>query len=151
MTVPRYWRENKSRYNLIGSYCKTTDTYHFPKRAIDPEAGRESLSSMEEYQFKGTGKIIASTTVYQPQTGYEIYGPYSIAIVELDEGARITSHIVDIEPEMVKPGIKVKSVFRKLGEDSKSGIIHYGTKFAPMKIEEKEETEEIESVSGVEL
>jgi hypothetical protein len=25
--------------------------------------------------------------------------------------------------------MKVKSVFRKLGEDSESGILHYGTKF----------------------
>jgi len=109
-------------------------------RAIDPEPGRKSFSSMEEYQFKGRGTIVASTTVYQPQTGYEIYGPYSMAIVELDEGAIITAHIVDIEPELVKPGIKVKSVFRKLGEDSEDGIIHYGTKFAPIEIEEKEGT-----------
>lgn len=151
MTVPRYWRENKSRYNLIGSYCKDTDTYHFPRRAIDPKAGRKSLKSMKEYQFKGTGTIVAATTVYQPQTGYEIYGPYTVGIVELDEGAKITAHIVDIEPELVKPGMKVKSVFRKLGEDSESGVIHYGTKFAPIEVKEKKEMEEIETVSDVEL
>ena len=66
-----------------------------------------------------------------------MFGPYCIAIIELDEGPRVTSQIVDCEPEFVKPGMKVKSVFRKLGEDSESGILHYGTKFI---LTEKEET-----------
>ena len=129
MSVPRFWRELESRYNLIGSYCKLTKTYHFPKRSFNPEAGRESIGSMVDYQFKGTGKVLCSTVVHQPQAGYEMFGPYCVAIIELDEGPKITSQIVDCEPEMVKPNMKVRSVFRKLGEDSESGILHYGTKF----------------------
>ena len=38
--------------------------------------------------------------------------------------------------------MKVKSVFRKLGEDSESGILHYGTKFIlseDIKVEEDNE------------
>jgi hypothetical protein len=38
--------------------------------------------------------------------------------------------------------MKVKSVFRKLGEDSESGILHYGTKFIINEDNEVEETEE---------
>ena len=52
-----------------------------------------------------------------------------MAIIELDEGPRITSQIVDCKPDSVKSGMRVKSVFRRLGEDSESGILHYGTKF----------------------
>jgi uncharacterized OB-fold protein len=52
-----------------------------------------------------------------------------MAIVKLDEGPMMTTQIVDCDPNTVKPGMKVKSVFRKLGEDSESGILHYGTKF----------------------
>ena len=84
---------------------------------------------MEDYQFKCNGKGINSNVVHQAQTGYEMFGPYCIAIIELEEGPRITSQVVDCEPEIVKPGMKVKSVLRKLGEDSDSGILHYGTKF----------------------
>ena len=142
MSVPRFWRELDTRYNLIGSYCKITKTYHYPRRSFNPEAGRESIGSMEDYQFKGTGKIISSTVVHQAQTGYEMFGPYSMAIIKLDEGPHITSQIVDCEPEIVKPGMKVKSVFRKLGEDSESGILHYGTKFILSGNDEVEEPEE---------
>ena len=150
MSVPRFWREIESRYNLVGSHCKITNTYHYPKRSFDPEAGRESIGNMEDYQFKGNGKVINSTVVHQAQTGYEMFGPYCIAIIELEEGPRITSQIVDCEPEIVKPGMKVKSVFRKLGEDSESGIIHYGTKFIPDEVLQTENDED-DDIADVEL
>ena len=142
MSVPRFWRELESRYNLVGSYCKITKTYHYPKRSFNPDAGRDSIGNMVDYQFKGTGKIINSTVVHQPQAGYEMFGPYCMAIIELDEGPRLTSQIVDCDPETVKPGMKVKSVFRKLGEDSESGILHYGTKFIIDEIQEEEEVDD---------
>ena len=51
MSVPRFWRELDTRYNLIGSYCKITDTYHYPRRSFNPEAGRESIGSMEAVSY----------------------------------------------------------------------------------------------------
>jgi len=150
MSVPRFWRELDSRYNLIGSYCKITKTYHYPKRSFNPDAGRDSIGNMVDYQFKGTGKIINSTVVHQAQTGYEMFGPYCMAIIELEEGPRITSQIVDYEPEAVKPGMKVKSVFRKLGEDSESGILHYGTKFIIDEVQE-EDDDDNDNLPDVEL
>ena len=149
MSVPRFWRELDTRYNLIGSYSKLTKKYHFPKRSFDPDAGRESIGTMEDYQFKGTGEVINCTVVHQAQTGYEMFGPYCMAIIKLDEGPKLTSQIVDCEPKTVKPGMKVKSVFRKLGEDSESGILHYGTKFILKEIPQIED--EDESLSNIEL
>ena len=150
MSVPRFWRELDSRYNLVGSYCKITKTYHYPKRSFNPTAGRESIDNMVDYQFKGIGKVISSTVVHQAQAGYEMFGPYCMAIIELEEGPRITSQIVDYEPGAVKPGMKVKSVFRKLGEDSESGILHYGTKFIIDEVLEDEE-EDDDNLPDVEL
>ena len=105
---------------------------------------------MEDYQFKGTGTVVTPTVVYQAQTGYEMFGPYCMAIIELDEGPRITSQIVDCAPDSVKPGMKVKSVFRKLGEDSESGILHYGTKFILFGNSSDEESEE-DSIENLEV
>ena len=56
--------------------------------------------------------------------------PYVIAIIELEEGCRLTSQVI-CEPSEVYIGMKVKSVFRVITEDGPSGIIHYGTKFIP--------------------
>ena len=54
----------------------------------------------------------------------------------------MTSQGVDCDPITVKPGMKVKSVFRKLGEDSESGILHYGTKFIIDEIQDEEEVDD---------
>ena len=56
--------------------------------------------------------------------------PYIIALIELDEGAKILGQIIDAEPEEVKIGDRVRSTLRKLGEEGKAGIIYYGYKFA---------------------
>ena len=105
---------------------------------------------MEDYQFKGTGTVITPTVVHQAQTGYEMFGPYCMAIIELDEGPRITSQIVDCRPDTVKSGMRVKSVFRKLGEDSESGILHYGTKFILFGNDTDEELDE-DNIDNIEL
>jgi uncharacterized OB-fold protein len=149
MAVPRFWREMPVRYNLIGSHCTGCDMYHYPPRAMCSGCHRESLGKMEEHQFAGTGQVVACTVVYQPQQGYEMHGPYPMAMIEMDEGARITAQIVDVAPEMVKRGMRVEAVFRKLGEDSESGIIYYGTKFTPVEELEPEEEDE-ESADSVE-
>ena len=148
MAVPRFWREMPVRYNLIGSHCTGCDMYHSPPRAMCSGCHRESLGKMEEHQFAGTGQIVANTVVYQPQQGYEMHGPYPMAMIEMDEGARITAQIVDVAPELVKRGMRVEAVFRKLGEDSESGIIYYGTKFTPVEEPEPEEEESADSVEA---
>jgi hypothetical protein len=98
MAVPRFWREMPVRYNLIGSHCTGCDMYHYPPRAMCSSCHRESLGKMEEHKFAGTGQIVANTVVYQPQQGYEMHGPYPMAMIEMDEGARITAQIVDVAP-----------------------------------------------------
>ncbi|MDF1539559.1 MAG: OB-fold domain-containing protein, partial [Candidatus Thorarchaeota archaeon] len=57
--------------------------------------------------------------------------PYVIAMVELDEGPRLTAQIVNIDPEDVKIGMRVRACFRKITEQGHEGIIVYGYKFEP--------------------
>lgn len=126
MTVSRFWREQQSRYNLIGSHCKTCGNYYFPVRNLCPDCRRDG--DMEQYKFKGTGKIVTYTITHSTSDEFNDLVPYALAIVELDEGAKITTQIVD-EPEKVAIGKRVHAVFRKLGSDGEGGIIFYGTKF----------------------
>ena len=46
--------------------------------------------------------------------------------------------------------MRVKSVFRKLGEDSESGILHYGTKFILFGNDSDDELDE-DNIDNVEL
>ncbi|TLZ90815.1 MAG: transcriptional regulator, partial [Methanobacteriota archaeon] len=57
--------------------------------------------------------------------------PYVMAIIEMDEGVRLTSQLIDVKAEDVTIGMKVQSAFRKLGQEGEAGVIHYGYKFRP--------------------
>ncbi len=131
MSIPRFWREIPSRYNLIGSRCGNCGALDFPPRAVCPRCGRRSVGKMERMKFGGRGKVVSYTVIHDAPKAFEIMKPYVLAIVEMDEGVRVTSQIIDAETADVKIGMLVESAFRKLGEDGEAGIIHYGYKFRP--------------------
>lgn len=128
MSVPRYWREIKYRYRLIGERCIRCGSLYYPRRAICPRCGSREL---EEYQLRDRGRVISWTVIRNPPKDYEKFAPYVVALVELDDGVRILTQLVDIEPEEVKAGMRVEATFRRIREDGTSGIIEYGYKFRP--------------------
>ena len=54
--------------------------------------------------------------------------PYAVGIVELKEGVRLTTQIIDADLGTLEVGQRVKLVFRKVQEDGKAGILCYGYK-----------------------
>jgi len=67
----------------------------------------------------------------QSRYKFEMQKPYVMAIIEMDEGVRLTSQLIDVKPEDVRIGMKVQASFRKLGQEGDAGVIHYGYKFRP--------------------
>lgn len=128
MTVARFWRKIPQRYNLIGTKCEVCGHTFFPGRAICPHCRRDG--KMTEIQFSGKGKVLTYSVIYSSADQYAAMKPYVLAIVELEEGARLTTHIV-CEPDEVYIGMPVHSVFRILDKEGDDGVIHYGTKFVP--------------------
>jgi len=84
-------------------------------------------------QFSGKGKIYSFTEVTAGPVGFELEVPYVLAIVELDEGPRLTAQIVGVGEKDIKFDDRVEMIFRKIMEDSKEGLIHYGYKFRLLK------------------
>jgi hypothetical protein len=66
-----------------------------------------------------------------PPRGYEFQVPYIIGLVELEDGVKILTQIVDVFPEEIQVGMPVEMVFRKVREAGVEGIIEYGYKFRP--------------------
>ncbi len=128
MSVPRFWRKQIARYNLVGTYCKTCDGYFYPPRNVCPDCRRDG--KIEEHKFNGKGELVTYTLIHTAAEGFEGQTPYVLGIVQLEEGPRLTSQIVG-DPATMHIGMKVKPVFRKLGQDGERGMIYYGTKFVP--------------------
>jgi len=132
MAVARFWRENASRYNLIGSRCTVCGSAHFPPREVCPTCGRRSIGKMEELKLSGEGEVLTYSIVHEAPSQLEMQKPYVIAIVQMAEGVRVTGQVIDVEPDEVKIGMRVRTTLRKLSEDGAAGTIHYGYKFMPL-------------------
>jgi uncharacterized OB-fold protein len=131
-SVPRFWREIPQRYNLIGNKCDECGLIFFPPRESCPECRRKSFGKMVEHRLSGKGIVETYTIICEAPEKFEGHTPYSIAIIKLIEGPKITAQIVDCKLDDVKIGMKVKSTFRKIQDDGYVGAIYYGYKFKPI-------------------
>jgi uncharacterized OB-fold protein len=126
MGVPRFWREIPNRYNLIGMKCKSCNKVFFPPRFACPVCRRRG--TLEPYKLNGKGKIVTFAITHVAPNGFEDQVPYAIAIIELEEGPRLTAQITDCDPEQVKIGDEVEMIFRRIGQEGSDGPIYYGYK-----------------------
>ena len=133
MSIARFWRETPRRYNLGGSRCTNCGTVYFPPRSVCPSCAkhRQSLGRLEPFQLSGEGEVVTFTIVHDAAEGFEMQVPYALAIVRTREGPMLTGQVVDLEPQQVRIGLKVRATFRKLREEGDAGVIHYGYKFTP--------------------
>ncbi len=122
MVVPRFWRKIKYRYELIGSYCRKCGNYYYPSRNFCPVCRRKG--DIHEVKMPDEGEVISFSVVREGE-------PYIVALIQLENGAKIMSQLV-CSPEEARVGMKVKKVFRRYSEEGEDGIINYGTKFAPV-------------------
>ncbi|MFY9717472.1 MAG: Zn-ribbon domain-containing OB-fold protein [Thermoplasmata archaeon] len=133
MSIARFWRETPRRYNLGGSKCTNCGTVYFPPRAVCPACThhRQSIEKMIPFPLTGEGEVVSYTVVHDAAEGFEMQVPYILALVKTPEGPILTGQVVDVEPADVTIGLQVRATFRKLREEGKAGVIHYGYKFAP--------------------
>ena len=125
MSVAKYWREIPQRYRFEANKCKKCGNISFPPRLICPECGNRSF---DECKISDTGKILTYTIIEVGPTQFSEQVPYCVAIVELDDGVKITTQIADFNKDKTKIGSKVKLEFRKIQQDGKAGILMYGYK-----------------------
>jgi len=133
-SIPSSWRGQAGRYRLTATRVPGEKIIYFPPRNICPVTYK---SATEEVVLSGKGKIVGFSITHVPPERHELNHPYVVAIVELDEGPKITTEIVGVDPEEVKLGMNVRVSFRKYGSDSSDSVIVYGYKFTPAFVKTK--------------
>ncbi len=128
MGIPGNWRLRKQRYQLAGTRCRDCGTIHFPPRQVCPRCKNRHLS---DFKLSGKGTVYSYTTIYQTTPKFQFFVPYVVALIDLEEGPRITAQLTDVDPEAVTIGMPVEMVLRKISEQGERGLIHYGYKFRP--------------------
>ncbi|MGD8979823.1 MAG: Zn-ribbon domain-containing OB-fold protein [candidate division WOR-3 bacterium] len=125
MPSPRYRREMPQRYRLEAAKCRGCGQLSFPPRKVCKGCGARDFDTEKISDY---GKILTFTTIRVAPKDFETQVPYSVAIVESDNGVRLTTQVVDCKPEDVEIGKRVRFVFRKLYPEGHTGIICYGYK-----------------------
>jgi len=122
---PRYAREIPQRYRYEAAKT-TSGKVYFPPRLVYP--GDEKA---QPHTLAQTGKVVTWTILSTAPAEYSDSAPYVMAIVELDDGARITAMLADIDNASVKTGMRVRIEFRKIRSEGHEGLLCYGYKVVP--------------------
>jgi uncharacterized OB-fold protein len=108
-----YW-EGCRRHELLIQRCRKCGVFRFYPRPMCPDC-----NSMEFEWAKagGKGRVYSWTVaVRQFHPAFEV--PYVIAIVELEEGVRMTTNVINCKPEELFVGMPVKVVFEDVTEET---------------------------------
>jgi scaffold protein (connect acetoacetyl-CoA thiolase and HMG-CoA synthase) len=126
MDLPRYHRLRSPYYRLEGQRCTSCGTIQFPARASCRSCHSRGL---QPHQLSGRGTIFSYAQVAQPPHGFS--GPYLVAMIQLEEGVRVTAQLTDLDPDEAAIGLPVEMVVRRLREYGPNGYLVYGYKFRP--------------------
>ena len=102
-----FW-EAATEGRLVLPRCDACTTIIWYPRAFCPACGNASVSWIEA---AGTGTVYSFTIVRKGQGPYRDAGAYVVAYVELDEGPRMMTNVVDCDPDAVAIGMRVEVTF----------------------------------------
>lgn len=87
----------------------------YPPRAVCPSC----LHTVFEWvTASGKGEVYSYTVVYQAaDKSFNDDIPYVYAIIDLEEGVRVVSNVVNTDPKKVSIGMRVKVVFERESEE----------------------------------
>lgn len=81
-------------------HCQACERYHFFPRVCCPHCGSKALVWVVS---TGRGTVYSATIVRKPD------GDYTVCLVDLEEGPRMMSRVVDMPVEAVRIGMAVQA------------------------------------------
>jgi uncharacterized OB-fold protein len=103
-----FW-EGTKRHELLIQRCSGCGALRFWGKPMCAECN--SFDS-EAVPASGRGTIWSYTTTYHGWSrAWKEAVPYTAVVVQLDEGPRLTSNLVDAEPEAIRVGLPVEVAF----------------------------------------
>jgi uncharacterized OB-fold protein len=103
-----FW-EGCQQGKLLLQYCIECQRYQFYPRLYCMQCGSNSLRWVEA---SGHGVIYSYTIIHQNKSPEFVHDtPYNVAIVQLEEGPRMLSNIVDVDLTELRVDLPVTVVF----------------------------------------
>ena len=108
-----FWNGTRER-RLLLQRCKSCEAVYFPPRPFCAECMSREVEIIEA---SGRATLKSYVLSHRPTIGFET--PFSIAIVELEEGPRMLSNVIGCEqsPESLKLGSRLEVVFVQVSDE----------------------------------
>ena len=113
-TTAEFWKATTEGRFLLQRCNACNIVLWFPRRNC-PKCWTEDVST---FDAKQTGTIYSFTVVRKGKGVFQDVGPFVIAYVELADGPRIMTNIVDCDIDALRIGMPVEMVFHDTGEGS---------------------------------
>ena len=95
--------------------CSRCEHLRFPPAVLCPKCLAEEHAWVP---LSGRGKIYSFIIVHRPQhPAFFADAPYNVAIVELEEGIRLHTNVVDCTNEELRIDLSVEVVFEKVDDE----------------------------------
>jgi len=108
----RFW-EATADEKLLLRRCEDCGEHHHYPRAHCPFCFSDETEWVEA---SGEGELYSYTVTHQNTEPYDEATPYILAYVELEEGPRVMTNVVGVEPDDVSVGQEVTVVFDETDE-----------------------------------
>lgn len=110
----QFWAAAREHRLLVQFCTKCNHAIHYP-RALCPRCWNRDLEWRESC---GRGEIYSYTVSRRaPVPAFADQIPLVVALIDLDEGARMMSNIVTDDPSKIRIGQRVRVVFHDIDED----------------------------------
>jgi uncharacterized protein len=111
-----YWAATRDE-RLVLPWCTACESPFWYPRVVCPACLGDTV---EWRDAAGTGEVHAVSVMHKTAMGRDpADGPYAVAIIELDEGVRMLSNVVGVDPEHVSVGTPVRVVWHDLSDGRK--------------------------------
>ncbi len=108
-----YW-DAAARGELVVQQCGACNFHVFPPRANCPACGSSELSWKP---VTGQGTIYTYTVAHRaPHPVLAEQCPFTLAVVELEEGPRLMTNIIGCNPEDVEVGMRVQVAYEDIDD-----------------------------------
>jgi hypothetical protein len=109
----RFFWEGVEQHQLRIQRCNGCGKLHHPPVVRCPECG-----SYEQGYVVSTGRATVYSFVEPCHPKLPAFDyPYAVGLVELEEGVRLLTNLVDVDPELIRIGMPVDLLFRKVDRE----------------------------------
>lgn len=108
----QFFYDGLREHKLLIQQCSDCKTLRVPPR---PMCGNCQSLNWEPLESSGRGTVYSYVMPQYPPLPFFEY-PYIVALIELDEGVRIVSNLVGIDPAEVKVGMAVEVGYEEFND-----------------------------------